>query len=103
MIDEFTKESLFSDFVGSIHGKRVVEVPQAAAAERGCWRYLRSDNGSEFVSTVCLEWAARHEVANKLIESGKSRQNGTKESFYGQFGGVFLARNWFHSRKNVRF
>ena len=60
MIDEFTKESLFIDVAGSIRGKRVVEVLQAVAAERGYPTYLRSDNGPEFVSTVLLEWASKH-------------------------------------------
>ena len=45
MIDEFTKESLFIDVAGSIRGKRVVEVQQAVAAERGHPTYQRSDNG----------------------------------------------------------
>lgn len=44
MIDEFTKESLFIDVAGSIRGKRVIEVLQAVAAERGYPTYLRSDN-----------------------------------------------------------
>jgi putative transposase len=44
MIDEFTKESLFIDVAGSIRGKRVVEVLELVAAERGYPQYLRSDN-----------------------------------------------------------
>jgi putative transposase len=55
MIDEFTKESLFIDVADSIRGKRVVEVLQAIAAERGYPTYLRSDNGSDFVSAVLLD------------------------------------------------
>jgi len=102
MIDEFTKESLFIDVAGSIRGKRVVEVLQAVAAERGYPTYLRSDNGPEFVSTVLLDWAARHGMTNMLIEPGKPWQNGTNESFNGKFRDECLAMNWFHSRKHAK-
>ena len=60
MIGEFTKECLFIDVAGSIRGKKVVEVLQAVATERGYPKYLLSDNGPEFVSTVLLDWAVRH-------------------------------------------
>ncbi len=60
MSDEFTKESLFIDVAGSILGKRVVEVLDLVAGERGYPQYLRGNNGSEFVSTVLLEWASKH-------------------------------------------
>lgn len=54
MIDEFTKESLFIDVAGSLRRKRVVEVLQLVACERGYPTYLRSDNRPEYLSTVLL-------------------------------------------------
>ena len=60
MIDVFAKESLFIDVAGSIRGKRVVELLELVAAERGYPKYPRSDNGPEFLSTVLLEWAGQH-------------------------------------------
>ncbi len=93
MIDEFTKESLFIDVAGSIRGKRVVEVLELVAAERGYPQYLRSDNGPEFVSAVLLEWSSKNGMTNMLIEPGKPWQNGTNEC---------LALNWFHSRKHAK-
>lgn len=102
MIDEFTKESLFIDFAGSIRGKRVVEVLQFVASECGYPTYLRSDNGPEFASTVLLEWATKHGKTNMLIEPGKPWQNGTNESFNGKFRDECLAMNWFHSRKHTK-
>ncbi len=74
MIDEFTKQSMFIDVAGSIRGKRVVEVLELVAAKRAYPQNLRSDNGSEFVSTVLLEWASKHGMTNMLIEPVKPWQ-----------------------------
>ena len=54
MIDELRKQSLFFDVAESIRGKRVVEVLQAVAAERGYPMHLRTDDGPEFVSILLL-------------------------------------------------
>ena len=102
MIDEPTKESLITDVAGLICGKRIVKVLQAVAAERGYPTYSRSDNGPEFVSTVLLDWAARHGMTNMLIELGKPWQKGTNESFNGKFRVECLAMNWFQSRKHAK-
>lgn len=102
MIDELSKESLFIDLAGSIRGKRVVELLDLVAAERGYPQYLRSDNGSEFVSAVLLELSSKHGMTNMLIDPGKPWQNGTNESFNGKFSDECLAMNWFHSRKHAK-
>jgi len=68
LIDEFTKESLRIDVVGSIKGKRVVQVLEEVIAQRGYPKVLRNDNGPEFVSTILLEWAVERGLHNLHIE-----------------------------------
>lgn len=102
IIDEFKKESLFIDVEGSIRGKRVVELIDLVAAERGYPQYLWSDNCPEFVSTVLLEWYSKNGMTNMFIEPGKPGQNGINESFNSKFKDECLAMNWFHSRKHEK-
>ena len=60
--DECTKEGLAIDVDGRIRSGRVIEVLSRLVSERGAPRYLRSDNGPEFVSRALLKWIvdARH-------------------------------------------
>ena len=61
LIDEFTRECLAIDVAGSIRSRRVIEVLARLISVHGAPRYLRSDNGSEFVSNAILEWLAAHQ------------------------------------------
>jgi putative transposase len=51
VIDEFTRERLAIDVAGSIRSGRVIEVRSKLISLRGAPKYLRSDNGPEFVSS----------------------------------------------------
>jgi len=49
---------------------------------RGAPRYLRSDNGPEFVSRAILPWLTHEaKIETALIDPGKPWQNGANESF----------------------
>ena len=51
----------------------------------GAPRYLRSDNGPEFVSRACCAGSPSEKIETALIDPGKPWQNGTNESFNGKF------------------
>jgi putative transposase len=55
VIDEFTRECLAIDVAGSIRSARVIEVLAKVVSVRGAPRYLRSDNGPEFIAKAILE------------------------------------------------
>ena len=50
MIDEYTRECLAIDVAGSIRSARVIDVLSKLVSVHGAPKYLRSDNGPEFVS-----------------------------------------------------
>ena len=50
VIDEFTRECLAIDVAGGIRSGRVIEVLAQLVSVHGAPRYLRSDNGPEFVA-----------------------------------------------------
>jgi putative transposase len=101
IIDEFTRECLAIDVAGSIRSARVIEVLARLISERGAPRYLRSDNGSEFVSKAILEWLETAGIETALIDPGKPWQNGMDESFNGRFRDECLSLEWFRSRREA--
>ena len=56
VVDEFTHECLAIDVAGSIRSGRVIEVLSRLVSVHGSPKYLRSDNGLEFVSRTVLKW-----------------------------------------------
>lgn len=102
VIDEFTRECLAIDVAGGIRSKRVIEVLSQLVSVRGAPRYLRSDNGPEFVSHRILEWIEASGIGSALSDPGKPWQNGTDESFNGRFRDECLNLEWFRSRREAR-
>jgi putative transposase len=56
VVDELTRESLAIDVASGIRAARVVEILARVVSARGAPRFLRSDNGPEFVSKARLRW-----------------------------------------------
>jgi len=100
--DEFTREGLAIDVAGSLRSTRVIEVLARLVSERGAPKYLRSDNGPEFVSRALLAWIACHGIGTALIDPGKPWQNGVAESFNGKFRDECLSLEWFRSRAEAK-
>ena len=102
VVDEFTRECLAIDVGGSIRSGRVMEVLSKLVSVRGAPRYLRSDNGSEFISRAILRWLADEKIETALIDPGKPWQNGSNESFNGKFRDECLGMQWFQNRTEAR-
>ena len=71
-------------------------------SERGAPRYLRSDNGREFVAWALLKWIADPRIETALIDPGKPWQNGVGESFNRKFRDECLSVEWFLSRAQAK-
>ncbi|MGQ5523357.1 IS3 family transposase [Chitinimonas sp. PSY-7] len=102
IVDEYTRECLAIDVAGSIRSWRVIEVLSRLISLHGAPRYIRSDNGPEFVSTVLLKWAIEERIETAFIDPGKPWHNGTNESFNGKFRDECLAMEWFRNRLEAR-
>ena len=100
--DEWTHEALAIDVQGSIRSKRVIEVLSRLVSQHGAPRYLRSDNGPEFVSRAVLKWLQSAGIETAFIEPGKPWQNGTAESLNGKFRDECLSMEWFRNRIEAR-
>jgi len=100
--DEWTKEGLAIEVDGRIRSARVIEVLSRPVSARGAPRFLRSDNGPEFVSKALLSWIVAQGIGTALIEPGKPWQNGVAESFNGKFRDECLSLEWFRSRAEAK-
>ena len=101
IVDEWTHEALAIDVAGSIRSARVIEVLARLVSVRGAPRFIRSDNGPEFVSAAVLRWLADAGIDTAHIAPGKPWQNGTNESFNGRFRDECLNMEWFRNRREA--
>lgn len=90
------------DVQGSIRSSRVIDVLSRLVGLHGAPRYLRSDNGPEFVSHVILKWLQQAGIETALIDPGKPGQNGAAESLNGKFRDECLSMEWFRTRIEAR-
>ena len=102
IVDEFTRECLAIDVAGSIRSGRVIDLLGHLVSLHGAPRYLRSDNGPEFVATALLRWLHTADIDTAFIDPGKPWQNGTDESFNGKFRNECLSLEWFRNRMEAK-
>lgn len=102
IIDEYTRECLAIDVAGSLRSGRVIEVLSRLISLHGAPRYLRSDNGPEFIARRLLSWISKNGIDTALIDPGKPWQNGMDESFNGKFRDECLSLEWFRSRNEAK-
>lgn len=80
VVDEYTKEYLALVAARSLPAAEVLRVPSQLVARYGAPRYLRSDNGPEFIARRLRRWLAQSGIATAYIDPGKPWQNGVGES-----------------------
>lgn len=102
VIDEYTRECFAIDVAGGIRSRRVIEVLSQLISVHGAPRYLRSDNGPEFVSKAILKWLSTANIDTALSDPGKPWQNGSNESFNGKFRDECLSMEWFRNRIDAK-
>jgi len=95
IIDEYSRECLAIDVSRSITSQEVLDRLAQLFVERGVPRYLRSDNGPEFVAKAVREWLGQLGVGTLYIEPGSPWENGYLESFNGKLRDELLAREVF--------
>jgi len=81
VIDEFTRECLAIRIRPSIPALMVVGVLEWLFLVRGAPKYIRSDNGPEFIARAVSEWLAKNGCSTLFINPGSPWENGYVESF----------------------
>ena len=103
VIDEYTRECLAIEVTRSFTAQDVIGVLQYLFAVRGTPRYIRSDNGPEFVAKRVRRWLERADVRTLFIAKGSPWENGYVESFNGKLRDELLNRELFLSTEEARW
>jgi len=91
VVDEFTRECPAIVVDRSIDADRVVATLDRIASERGGPpRYVRFDNGPEFIAYAVRDWCRFNAVDSVFIDPGSPWQNAWIESFNGRLRDEFL-------------
>ncbi len=97
VVDEFTRECLVLEVHTSLKAVSVRRILSRLFAERGAPKYLRSDNGPEFVAHSLTVWLRISGTQSKFIKPGSPWMNGKVESFNSRLRAEFLNAEVFHN------
>ena len=102
VVDEYTRECLTIEVQRSFTAEEVVATLQYLFELRGAPKYIRSDNGPEFIAKAVREWLARSAVKTLYIEPGSPWENAYGESFNSRLRDECLDRELFESLPEAR-
>jgi putative transposase len=103
LLDECSRYALAVQPEFSYPSASVVCTLEQAAREHGYPRYLRVDNGPEFIASALEVWAHDHNVELLFIQPGKPTQNAFIESFNSRVRDELLMTNRFRTIFEARF
>jgi len=102
VLDEWTRELPVIEVGRSITSRDVITVLEYLFAVRGIPRFIRSDNGPEFIADAIKGWLLDKKVGTLYIAPGSPWENGYIESFHGKFRNELLNRELFYSVKEAK-
>ncbi len=102
IVDNFSRECLAIDVAPGFKGSDVAQVLTRIVTERGRPRYIRCDNGSEFVSKALDQWAYWNKVELDFSRPGKPTDNAFIESFNGRVRQELLNASWSQTLEQAR-
>jgi len=97
VLERLSREALASEVGTSLTARRVIQVLDEIALERGYPFGILVDNGSEFRSAALDAWAYTHNVTLEFIQPGKPIQNAAIESFNGRMRDELLNQHWWRT------
>lgn len=92
VLDEHTRECHVLRADRALKARDVLDWLQRAIQKHGAPKYLRSDNGPEFIVKIVQQWLREQNIKTLYIELGSPWQNGFVESFHGRFRDECLNR-----------
>jgi putative transposase len=102
VLDDFNRESLTIEVDTSLPSARVVRSLKVIGSERGFPKYIRSDNGPEFISGTFRKFCCSHRIRHRRIEPGKPQQNSFIERFNRSYREDILDMHTFRNLRQVR-
>ncbi len=95
IMDEKSRRALWTEAYRSISASTLIDVLDQVLEYRGRPRYIRCDNGPEFISQKLAQWAEDNKIELKFIQPGKPSQNGLIERLNKTLRVECLNLHWF--------
>ena len=102
VIDEYTREALCVAVRSKMNANDVLDVLFDLILKRGKPKFIRSDNGPEFIAQAVRQWIAAVGAKTAYIEPGSPWENGYCESFNGRFRDELLNGEIFYSLREAQ-
>lgn len=102
IIDEYTRQCITVDISRSITAEDVINRLAELFVIYGVPKFIRSDNGPEFVAIAIQTWLSMMKVNVLYVEPGSPWQNGYAESFHSRLRDELLNMEQFESVRHAR-
>ena len=102
VVDEYSRECLALEVERSITSEEVVKTLDRLFAKRGAPRFIRSDNGPEFIAQAVKRWLAASGVETLYIEPTAPWENAYSETFISRMRDELLDREEFANLKEAK-
>lgn len=102
IMDEFTREALMIRVERKLNSTDVVDALTDLFILRGPPKFIRSDNGPEFIAQKVRDWIAAVGSKTAYIEPGSPWENGYIESFNARFRDELLNGEIFYTLKEAK-
>ena len=102
IIDEYTRECLSIKVAPSIPALVVLGILEWLFMVRGAPKFIRSDNGPEFIAKVICRWLKDNGCQTIFINPGSPWENGYIESFIDKLRDECLNREIFRNGKEAQ-
>jgi len=102
IIDEFSRENLAIRVSRKLNSLDVLETLADLFLIRGVPKYIRSDNGPEFIALRLRDWFKKLKVSPLFITPGSPWENGYIESFNGKLRDELLNGEIFFTLKEAQ-
>lgn len=102
VLDDFNREALTIEVDTSLPSVRIIRSLEVIGSERRFPKYIRSDNGPEFISRSFRKFCCTHRIRHRRIEPGKPQQNSYIERFNRSYREDILDMYAFTNLRQVR-
>ena len=103
VVDEFTRRSLALEVGRSFTSREVVATLATLVSRYGPPRFIRSDNGPEFIAAAVRRWLEESRIGALFIAPGSPWENAYSESFNSRLRDELLNGELFQSLPEARF
>ena len=102
LIDEYSRQCLKIKVGRKLKSKKVLDALAESMAKRGLPRYIRSENGPEFIARDAQNWLDEMGMGTIDLEPGSPWQNPFVESFHNRLRDDCLNQEIFLSVTEAR-